>query len=103
MLRQCFRRGKTNDKLRDMTETIKASKSVSDVDNTYVEYYCTGRFTDLKDYFKHIKVKEVSYHDLNILLKSVPVTHLLLLRQFILHMKQHKELIDSTGFWYNYY
>lgn len=75
------------------------------LDSSHVAFYCINEFDDLKVYFKNLRLKDISYDDLNCLLKTIPPTHLLILRVFIRHINKvcDKEQICDTGFEYNYY
>ncbi len=80
-------------------------KTKNKYDKIHVSYYCVGEFEPLKDYFKGLKIKEIDLSDLNLLLKRIPPTEILLLKVFLRHMNKtlSQEEKQDTGFWHNYY
>lgn len=77
----------------------KSREYKNTIDNTYIEYYCVGRFQHLNVYFKNMKLTDIEYSDMLHLLKCIPVAHIVSLRCFIRHMKkEYSQLVQGTAF-----
>lgn len=84
-------------------EILKTTETT--YNSTQISFYCIGDFYILKKYFKTLKIKDISYNDLDHLLHRIITEDLLILRVFLTHIKSTltEQEICGSGFNNTYY
>lgn len=85
-LRCMSEKNNDNGTLKNKFSELKIEKTT--IDESYISFYCTGRFLVLKDYFLNIKIDDISHGDTKCLFQKIDADKVLLLRVFCKYMNK---------------